>query len=84
MENRDFKYVMHDLTNIYIGAKYTYDELMENDEVPFKFKVILSHCMLKEIAGNTTLENHLFFLKPTDESYMIFKQMKTRIKLRVS
>ena len=27
--NNDYKYVMHDLTNIYIGAKYTYDELME-------------------------------------------------------
>ena len=45
--NNDFKYVMHDMTNVYIGAKYTYDEIMDSDEVPFKFKVILSHYMLK-------------------------------------
>ena len=81
--NNDFKYVMHDLTNVYIGAKYTYDEIMNSDEVPFKFKVILSHYMLKEIAGNTTLENHLFFMKPTDESYIIYKQMKAKFKLNV-
>ena len=81
--NNDFRYVMHDMTNIYIGAKHTYDELMNIDEVPFKLKTILSHYMLKEIAGNTTLENHLFFMKKTDESYRIYKQMKTRFKLNV-
>ena len=70
--NNDFRYVMHDMTNIYIGAKHTYDELMNIDEVPFKLKTILSHYMLKEIAGNTTLENHLFFMKKTDESYRIY------------
>ena len=30
--NNDYKYVMHDLTNIYIGAKYTYDEMMHMAE----------------------------------------------------
>ena len=47
--NNDFRYVMHDMTNLYIGAKHTYDELMDIDEVPFKLKTILSHYMLKEI-----------------------------------
>ena len=81
--NNDYKYVMHDMTNIYIGAKFTYDEMMKNDEIPFKFKVILSHYMLREVDGNTTLENHVFYLKPTDESYMIFKQMKAKFKLNI-
>ena len=61
--NNDYKYVMHDMTNIYIGAKYTYDEIMDNDDVPFKFKTILSRYILKEVAGNTTLENHIFYMK---------------------
>ena len=30
--NNDFKYVMHNMTNIYIGAKYTYDEIMKELE----------------------------------------------------
>lgn len=81
--NNDFRYVMQDMTNLYLGARYTYEELMNVDEVPFKLKTIFSHYMLKEIAGNTTLENHLFFMKKTDESYLIYKQMKTRFKLNV-
>lgn len=81
--NNDFRYVMHDMTNVYIGAKHTYEELMNIDEVPFKLKTIFSHYMLKEIAGNTTLENHVFFMKPTDESYLVYKQMKVRYKLNV-
>ena len=81
--NNDFRYVMQDMTNVYIGAKYTYDEIMNVDEVPFKLKVILSHYMLKEIAGNTTLENHIFYMKPDDMSYMVYKRMKARFKLNV-
>ena len=81
--NNDYRYVMHDMTNVYIGAKYTYDELMDVDEVPFKLKTIFSHYMLKEIDGNTTLENHLFYMKKTDESYLVYKQMKARFKLNV-
>ena len=81
--NNDYKYVMHDLTNIYIGAKYTYDEIMDNDDVPFKFKTILSRYILKEVAGNTTLENHIFYMKKEDMSYMIYKQMKAKFKLNV-
>ena len=64
-------------------AKYTYDEIMNVDEVPFKLKVILSHYMLKEVAGNTTLENHIFYMKPDDMSYMVYKRMKARFKLNV-
>ena len=63
MNNNDFKYVMHDLTNVYIGAKLTYDEIMDLNEVPFKLKTIISHYMLKEVAGNTTIEKHIFYIK---------------------
>ena len=34
----DFKYMLQDVGRIYIGAKYTYRELMENPEAAFKFK----------------------------------------------
>ena len=50
-ENRDFKYVMQDVSKVYIGAKYTYQEMMDTDEIPFKLKAILSHYILKEVAG---------------------------------
>lgn len=83
MNNNDFKYVMHDLTNVYIGAKFSYDEMMNLDEIPFKLKTIFSHYMLKEVSGDTTIENHIFYLKKDSMSYMVYKQMKARFKLSI-
>jgi len=81
--NNDFKHVMHDLTNIYIGGKLSYAELMNMDEVPFKLKSIFSHNMLKEVAGDTCLENHIFYINDTDLSYFVYKQLKARFKLSI-
>lgn len=83
MENRDFKYVMHDLTNLYLGARFTYEELLNNDEVPFKLKMIISHYILKEVAPQTKLEDHIFYLKETDLSFFVFRQMKAKFRLNV-
>ncbi len=83
MGSNDFKYVMQDITNVYLGAKYTYDELMNVDEVPFKLKTIFSHYMLKEVSGDTTLENHVFYLEKGSLSYLAYKQMKAGFKMSV-
>ena len=83
MENRDFKYVMHDLTNLYIGAKYTYNELMTAEETPFKLKTLISRFILREVDGDTKIEDHIFYLKETDMSYKIYKEMKAKFRLNV-
>lgn len=80
-ENRDFKYVLQDASRVYIGAKYSYQEMMDAEEIPFKWKAILSHYILKEVAGDTTPENHIFYMSDTSVSYMVYKQMKIRFKL---
>lgn len=80
-ENRDFKYVLQDASRVYIGAKYSYREMMDAEEIPFKWKAILSHYILKEVAGDTTPENHIFYMSDTSVSYMVYKQMKIRFKL---
>ena len=74
---------MHDLTNLYIGAKHTYDELLVSEEVPFKLKTLISRFVLREVAGDTKIEDHIFYLKETDMSYQIFKEMKARFRLNV-
>ena len=81
MENRDFKYVLQDVSKVYIGAKFTYQEMMEEEAVPFKLKAILSHYILKEVAGDTTPENHIFFIRHTDISCLVYRQLKAKFKL---
>ena len=47
LQDTDFKYVMQDTGNIYIGARLTYAELMDQEMLPFKMKTIIQHYFLK-------------------------------------
>ncbi|MGN1170689.1 MAG: hypothetical protein ACI4SZ_03450 [Lachnospiraceae bacterium] len=83
MENQDFKYVMQDVSRVYIGAKFTYQEMLDRDDIPFKFKAILSHYMLKEVSADTTPENHVFYLSGDSLSYMVYRQLGVQFKMNV-
>lgn len=79
----DFKYVMQDTGSIYVGAKYTYEELLKAEAVPFKLKAILTHYVLKEASPQTTLESEFYYLKPGTFLYETYKQLKVRVKVQV-
>lgn len=79
----DFKYVMQDVSNLYLGAKFTYEELMEHERVPFKLKAILTNYILKEAAPDTTLESQFYYLEENTFLYEVFKQLKIRVKLQM-
>ena len=79
----DYKYVMQDTGCLYLGAKYTYDELIANEDVPFKLKAVLQRYFLTEIGGGTTLEDHFFSMKPEGFVYEACKQLKIKVKYSV-
>ena len=62
----NYKYSLQDTAKVYIGAKYTFAELLEQDEVAFKFRLIVERYILaeKEVDPQDTLETHLYYLKP--------------------
>ena len=73
-QNQDFKYVLQDFGNIYIGARYSYEEMLKSEEIPYKWKAIIRHYLLKETSPETTMENHIFFMKEDDFSYETFQE----------
>ncbi len=83
MENKDYKHVIQDITNIYVGGKLSYKEMMDMDDIPFKLKAVFAHYMLKEVSEDTTLENHVFYMSKDSMSYMIYKKLKARFLLNV-
>lgn len=83
MDNKDYKHVIQDVTNIYLGGKLSYSEMMDMDDISFKLKTIFAHYMMKEVAPETTLENHLFFMDKSSMSYMVYKKMKAKFLLNV-
>lgn len=80
-QDNSFKYVMMDTGHIYLGAKYSYAELLEEDAVPFKLKTIISRYILPETKAETTLENQLAHLENRSLLFGILQQLKIKAKV---
>lgn len=78
----DFKYVMQDTGNIYLGALFSYEELLMQEMVPFKLKAILTRYVLKEVSSDTTLESQFYYLEKDTFLYETFYQLKIRVKIQ--
>lgn len=74
---------MVDTGNIYLGARLTYQDIMENEEVPFKIKAIVERYIVSEIDSEVSLESHFYYMEKESFSYKTFQQMKTRVKVSI-
>ena len=81
--NRDFKYFMQDTGSIYLGAKLSYAEILQDEMVNFKYKSIVEHYIFKDIAPETTLESQLYYMTKDQFSYRTYGQLKARVKLSI-
>lgn len=83
LQDNDFKYVMQDAGSVYLGARFTFGELMEQEMVPFKIKAILTHYIFKEVSPETSLESQFYYMESGTFLYETFCQLKIRIKFNV-
>ncbi len=79
-DDSDFKYCMQDTDKIYIGTRFSYYELMDDEHVPFKFQAIIEHYISKDTDLSTTLESHLYYMKPEDFSYRTYQHLRVKVK----
>lgn len=79
----DFKYYMQDIERHYFGARCNYSELLDNENVPFKFKTIITKHFKDTVDYDVTLESHLYYLEKGSFDYEIFKQLKSRVRTMV-
>ncbi len=77
----DFKYCMQDMERDYFGARYTYQELMQNELVPFKFKTIIERYLVRNIDRDTSLESHFYHMTRENPEYRVYRQLKARIRV---
>lgn len=79
----DNKYSMQDTSYLYIGAKYTLGEIVEEEEIMFKFRLIVERYVLPEADMQDTLETQLYYLKADSFIVRIYKQLKAKVKVNV-
>lgn len=77
----DFKYFMQDVSTLYLGAYYNYEELMANEMVPFKLKSIIEHYIMKDTQADTTLESQFYYMTEDSFSYRTYMQLKAKVKV---
>jgi len=77
----DYKYVMQDTGNLYLGAKYSYGELLENELVPFKFVTLVERYIVPDVDLDTTLESHLYYMQAREFTYRTLLQLKAKVKI---
>ena len=82
-QDNDYKYFMQDTGSLYFGARYSYQEIMQDVNANFKFKSIIEHYIAKDTDLSTTLESHLYYLTPEQFSYRTYEQLKARVKVSV-
>lgn len=81
MENKDFKYILQDITHVFLGRELTYGDLLELEDTPFKLKAITNNYFLKDSLRDTKLIEHINQITKEEFSYQIYMQLKLRIKL---
>ena len=79
----DFKYSMQDVSRVYVGCKYSFEELLDDDDLLFKFRLIVERYILPEADPEDTLETHLYYLKPDSFTVKIYNRIKARVKVSV-
>lgn len=82
-QDNDFKYFMQDAGSIYLGARFSYAEILAQEMVSFKYKSIVEHYILKDTDPETTLESQLYYMTPEQFSYKTYLQLKARVKVSV-
>ena len=79
----DNKYSMQDTSRLYIGSKYTMEEILDEEEIMFKFRLIVERYILPEADLADTLETHLYYLTPKTFLVKIYKQLHAKVKVLI-
>lgn len=79
--DQDFKYVIQNFSNIYVGGRMTYEELAEADDAPLQLKKVVQRIIKREVPLQTMLCEHLLNLQEDSDSYLFFKQAKIGIEV---
>ena len=79
----DFKYSMQDVSRVYVGCKYSFEEMLNDDDLLFKFRLIVERYILPEADPEDTLETHLYYLGPESFVVKLYNRIKARVKVSV-
>jgi hypothetical protein len=79
--NDDFKYIIQDTNSVYFGKELTYAEMLESEELPFKFKAIISNYISKDTDLNVKMTDHILNMGDDEFTKQIYEQLKMTVRV---
>lgn len=77
------KYCMQDVGTLYLGTKYTLGQLLEEEDISFKLRLLVEQYILPKADPEDTLETHLYFLEKGSFLIKIYQQLKARVRINI-
>ena len=81
MQDNAYKYVIQDFTNVYIGALFTFEELIASDDCPVRFKDFTIRVICKDGGKERTISDMLLDLTDDSEIFGPLEKLKLKIKV---
>jgi hypothetical protein len=81
LRENDFKYVLQDISHIYIGARMNYEEVGEHYDTPARLKSAIYRVIIDDVDLETPICEHLLKLEPKTKSYLVYQQLAVKIKI---
>ena len=79
----DYKYCIQEISTVYIGCKYTFAEILEEENIPFKFRAVAENYILPKADMEDTLETHLYYLPADSFLVKIYDRLKAKVKINI-
>ncbi len=80
-DSTDYKYIIQDISNYYIGARFTYEELCDHEDMPSRLRSAVLRYIEDEKQLSARLCDHLAFMEKKSRSAFIFEQLKCEITI---
>ena len=79
--DQDFKYVLQDFSNVYIGARLTYRQLTEQSDTPQRLSSAIFLYVFQNGLQDVRICDHLMQIEEKTMPCMIYMQLKAQIKV---
>lgn len=79
----DYRYILDNLSELAVGARYQYKELADNIDLSYKYRCIIKRFIEQEVEPETTLESHFYCMTQDSLSYEVYHQLHTKVRCYV-
>lgn len=77
----DFKFVMQNFSDVFLGLRMTYPELADHEDTPQKLKTAIYMYIIPEAGEDVRVCDHILVMNEKSKAYDVFARLKGKFKV---